>query len=186
MKYILDFDEVIFNTTALKKKLSECGIAESTRSAGVFDEIKRRDPSFKIENLVFDEVMAFLQNHRGDCEIVSSYISTDPTKTTNENTQRLYHEEKIKRSGIANIVGQEHVHVVGKSKAEVLSELKRRFDSEGEDCVFVDDRKEYVEEAQTLGIQAFWMRKEYVGGSFEGAKEHREYNKISSLKELET
>lgn len=185
MKYILDFDGVIFNTKALKEKMKELGIEESSRSASLFEEIKAKDPSFEIENLMFEDARKFLMAHQDDCEIVSSYLSTDPNNNQDDETQKLYQEVKIELSGALGLIGKEHVHVVGKSKMEALAILRKRFDEEDQSYVFIDDRKEYVQEAEELGIPALWMKKEGRRGSFESWETHAENREIESLDDLQ-
>jgi len=159
MKYILDFDGVIFNVQALKEKMAELGIGESFRCKETFEEIALKDPAFDIRALVFSDALLFLNEHAHDCEIVSSYVSISQVHTEPIDVQRAYQEAKILRSGVTEILGSHKVHVVGKSKKEMLRELKVRFDLEGVECVFIDDRKEYIEEASDLGITALLMDK---------------------------
>ena len=57
MKYILDFDEVIFNTTALKEKMRELAIPESERGLDVFE----KEP--KVPEALFDMANVVLTPH---------------------------------------------------------------------------------------------------------------------------
>jgi len=184
MKYILDFDGVIFNTEALKKKMAELGIEESARSAVLFDEIKEKDPAFEIESLVYEDARRFIHAHASDCEIVSSFVSTDPHNNQNSEIQQLYQQRKIELSGVMSVIGATHVHVVGQSKAEALSKLQEKYDNEGVECMFIDDRRIYVEEATDLGIKTFWMNRRKSGGTLESMSPY-EAHEVHSFDELE-
>jgi hypothetical protein len=185
MKFILDFDEVIFNTRKLKEKMAELGIDESQRSGTTFEEIERQDPDFKIEDLVFEDALHFIQRHKGNCEIVSSFNSVVSLNNQDAHTQEEFQIEKILQSGVTELVGENHVHVVGESKKDILTKLQKQFSENGEECVFVDDRKEYVHEAENLGMKAFVMNRKNDTWSFEGSYERNEKGEVSSFVELE-
>lgn len=160
MKYFLDFDGVIFDTETLKKHMTEQGLENAARTASLFEIMQENDPQFAPSALVFDDARRFLLRNAAQCHIVSSYISSKPHSNENSQWERAYQERKIALSGVVDIVGHENVHVVGASKAPMLSELKERCDTEGESYVFVDDRELYVQEALGLGIPAVWMNRE--------------------------
>lgn len=178
MKYFLDFDGVLFDTQALKNKMSEQGIEESLRSASLFDGIKKNDPGFDIAGFVFKDAEAFLEAHAPDCRIVSSFVSSNPMNNQDERVQREYQETKIRLCGISRIVGEENVHVVGISKREALALLKKECEDRNEACVFVDDRLMYVEEARSLGMLSVWMNRTGLHS------EPEEPHQISSFNDL--
>lgn len=184
MKYILDFDGVIFNVQALKKKMAELGIAEVSRSKKTFDEIEQKDPSFDIRTLVFRDALLFLEKHRTDCVIVSSYVSASQHGDEVTDTQREYQETKIVLSGVADIIGAAQVHVVGKSKTEMLQELQVAFAAQADECVFIDDWKERIEEAEDLGISSFWMNRQSGGHYTEAPGESRSFTEIGNFEDL--
>ncbi len=157
MKYLLDFDGVIFDTESLKAKMTSLQLQEAERSASLFEDILARDPHFDIASLMFSDARVFLTRHRGSCIVVSSYISSNPLNNQAEDVQELYQRKKIELSGALHLVGTEHVHVVGASKAQALRELRDACASAGEECLFIDDHKVYVEEALQLGMRAFLM-----------------------------
>jgi hypothetical protein len=161
MKYILDFDGVIFNTQVLKDAMASLGIDESLRTKDTFDEIKRSMPDFDASSLVFSDARLFLEKNAEHCEVVSSFLRHGSDISVQaEDVQRTFQENKIQRAGIVDLLGKEHIHVVGKSKKEMLLALKTRFDGEGSICIFIDDRQEYIAEAESIGIRTFWMRRE--------------------------
>lgn len=157
MKYIFDFDEVLFNTTALKEKMAEVGISESKRGPEVFEQIEAFDPSFSLASLVFPGALAFLKEHGEDCIIVSSASSITAGNNTDLETQRAFQVEKVSRSGVEELVSA--VYIVGTTKKETLQLIKSALEQEGKDMVFVDDRTTYVEEALGLGIKSILMNR---------------------------
>lgn len=163
VKYFLDFDGVIFNVALLKKKMIDLGVDESKRSADVLTQLAHKDATFDLSQLVFTDARAFLEEHRDCCEIVSSFVSSNPNNNKqSEAVQQEYQEAKIVLSGVADIIGREHVHVVGTSKAQMLHTLASAIpqDLKNASCMFIDDRAVYVREALALGIPALLMLRE--------------------------
>lgn len=163
MKYILDFDEVLFDTSALKAKFAELNISESERGLDVFDCLTEIDPSFEFSSLVFPGALQFLIERGNDCIIVSSATSVTAEHNTDLEKQLAYQTEKIKRSGVEDLA--QTVTVVGVSKGEALAEIKGEIEAQGEEMVFVDDREQYVCEASELGIRSVWLDRGIKKGS---------------------
>ena len=157
MRYLLDFDGVIFNTEVLKERMSALHLEEAERSASLFDALMAHDPQFDLASLVFPDAFAFLTRHREVCDIVSSYISSNPLNNQAEDVQKQYQYRKIELSGALQIVGSDRVHIVGASKSQALKILRDQCAQLQEECLFIDDRKVYVEEALQLGIKAVLM-----------------------------
>lgn len=155
MKYIFDFDEVLFNTTALKEKMVAAGILESERGLAVFEKLEAFDPTFSCAALVFPGARAFLEAHGADCIIVSSASSITAGNNTDLALQRAFQLEKVARSGVERLVSA--VYIVDTTKKETLQLIKTALEHEGEDMVFVDDRTMYIEEALGLGIKSILM-----------------------------
>jgi hypothetical protein len=160
MKFFLDFDGVLLNIEALKKKMTSLGFKESERTAELFSQMKEVDPSFSVEAFLFPDAVTFLETHKNDCSVVSSYISSKAENNTDEEAARGYQEEKIRASTVSRMLGEEKIHVVGYSKSEALRELSAAC---GGECMFVDDRIEFIEEAEALGIVAFHMNRTEEG-----------------------
>ena len=178
MKYLLDFDGVLFDTQTLKEIMVGLHIEESLRSATLFEDIVIADPTFDIRSLLFDDAHRFLQGHAQDCRVVSSYVSSNPHNNQDVGIQREYQETKIQLSGVSDLVGKEHVHVVGISKRDALRTLKQECDEANEMCVFIDDRLVYVEEARSLGVFSIWMNR--TGLKAEPEEQHQ----VASFDEL--
>lgn len=181
MKYILDFDGVILNVQALKEKMEELGIPVTSRTKETFQMIKEKDPSFKISSLVFPDALEFIKKYAKDCIIVSSHVSVTETGVQNERSSHEFQLEKIMLSGIKEM-GVEDIRVVGKEKKEALRDIQQEF---GKECVFIDDREQYIEEAHELGIRAFKMDRKKISGSFESLKGFEMKEEIASFAELE-
>lgn len=178
MKYFLDFDGVLFDTQTLKDKMSALGIEESLRSASLFEDIKAANPGFDIMQLLFEDARTFLNEYKTNCKVISSFVSTNPMNNQDESVQREYQETKIRLCGVEAMVGKENVHVVGISKRDALSALKKECEKSNDECVFIDDRLMYVEEARSLGILSVWMNRAGL------RSEPEESRQISSFAEL--
>ncbi len=184
MKYILDFDEVLFNTAALKEKMAECNIPESERGVGVFDRIAEADPSFNIRDLVFPNVWNFLKKYEDDCIIVSSASSMKAENNTNVQAQEAFQEKKIELSGVGEFGAV--VYVVGADKTEALAEIQQSYSDT--ELVFLDDREVYVRQARDLGIKSIWMDREGKGHgtSAEGVPTMLEFPRVGNFSEFVT
>lgn len=186
MKYILDFDEVLFNTSALKEKMGELGISESERGLAVFESIAEKDPTFDFKSLVFPGALAFVQEHGKDCIIISSASSVTAENNTDREQQLAFQTEKIMRSGVMEHVRKDNLHVVGAEKSEALTEVRDLLRAQGESFVFVDDREHYIREAKELEIPAVWMdraQRGFIKGP-EGVPRMLEFPRVGSFKEL--
>ena len=181
MKYILDFDEVLFNTTALKEKMEALNLSQGERGLDVFETIQEQDPEFDFVSLVFSGALEFIQKYGDTCIIVSSASSEKAENNTDLEKQIAFQMEKITRSGVTSYVSD--VRVVGKEKSEALAELKVEF---GDELIFVDDRQGYVKEARELGIESVWMDREGKGHmtNTEGVPTMLEFPRVGSFKEF--
>lgn len=158
MKYILDFDDTIFDTEKFKKILRKAGIGEHERGEDTFTRLEEHtgmpfEELVTKEKLVHEDALHFISEHAGDCVILSSAASKRDEHNVDEKAQMLFQELKIRHTGIAELVGDANVRVVAESKLETLQELQKQF---GE-CVFVDDKKEHIEEAESIGMPALRM-----------------------------
>lgn len=188
MKYILDFDDTIFDAKKLKNILKECGIAEDRVSETTFDEIEKIKPDFDIKSLLFPDALEFLKKHKDNCEIVTTYLSRDPQKNGNRLARKNFQIQKLALCGITKLLGENHVHVVEESKKEILEELKKSFESEipPKKCVYVDDRKNYLEVAHALGIPVYRMEREGYTWGVENFLSTSEKGAIRSFAKFES
>tara|TARA_B100000745_G_scaffold299914_1_gene252047 strand:- start:4967 stop:5632 length:666 start_codon:yes stop_codon:yes gene_type:complete len=186
MKYILDFDKVIFNTPVLKQKMAELGIGEDERGLDVFDRITEADPTFDFKDLVFPGALELIQEYGQDCFIVSSASSETVENNTDLEAQLAFQREKIMRSGVMEYIDEKALRVVGVEKNEALAEVRDVLKAQGETFVFVDDRERYIREARELGIPAVWMDREQAGylKGPEGVPTMLEFPRVGSFAEL--
>ena len=180
MKYILDFDGVIFNTRAFKNWFIDRDI-EIMRDAAFTQKVQAfvEDGSLDMESFVFPDARAFIQRHP-DVTILSSAKSR--IDDTNESTQEeaiAFQEFKIAASKIAE---GKQVKIVYDSKREALEEMLHR---STEPTVFVDDTKEHLGDGQGVyeRLHAVCMNRD-SSGAFEGTLEHGVINSFDALDEL--
>lgn len=181
VKYILDFDGVILNIDALKAKMGELEIPLSFRTKETFQLIKEKDASFNLSSLIFSDALTFIKKHANKCVIVSSHVSVTQTEPQDEEASFGFQLEKIMLSGVKEL-GITDIRVVGKEKKEALADIQKEF---GQQCVFVDDREQYINEAKELGLRAFFMNRKRTSRSFETLKNFESTNEIASFDELE-
>ncbi|MFT5849682.1 MAG: phosphoglycolate phosphatase-like HAD superfamily hydrolase [Patiriisocius sp.] len=155
MKFILDFDGVLFNTEALKIKMADAGLSSEDRDVQLLDRVIEDDQNFIYSSLVFSDAHVFLLEHGADCVVVSSAQSSEAKNNTDTYKQIAYQSAKIERSGVAALVSQ--VQVVACSKAEVLQTLQAQYNTEETEFIFIDDRMHHIEVARLLGITAVHM-----------------------------
>lgn len=178
MKYLIDFDECIFDASKLKEILRDCDIDIHARNGDTFSQIEAHPnyQQFDVKELLFPDALAFLKE-RGKEVIIVSAAQTKENQETVEAT-RAFQEEKIERSGVRDLVSK--VVITGSSKTEALKELQRECD---EPLVFVDDRPGYLKEAKELGILTIrLLRGEYKEDQGNGADDSSE---ITAFDELE-
>lgn len=157
--YFLDFDGVLFDTKALKEAMERLGVPESERSGTTFDLLHSLDSAFDAQLFLFEDAERFLKEHGSRSFVVSSYLSVDPAKNVEPEEQRAYQKAKIERAGVAALVGEDHVHVVGESKEEALESLVQTARKAGETYVFIDDHAGHIIRAHNAGIPVLWMRR---------------------------
>ncbi len=186
MKYILDFDNCIFDTERLKAIMSELGLE---RGPNLFAEIRASEEhvDFDPKSLVFPDALQFITEHPGDCVIVSTAWSSTISSNDDLESAMLFQKEKIAAAGITELLGEANVKVVGEKKSEALQALKAQYSDQ--ELVFVDDRAEYVAEGRELGIPSIQMKRRETGWfgttpSLETMGEISDFNKLPAMAEL--
>jgi len=123
MKFILDFDRVIFDMDALYTEISH---TNPTAKLGTIESLD----GIALHKFLFpDAVDFFVQHQKETIEVVSSCFGKTGTWDLE------YQREKVKRSGVAQFVHT--VQVVEKDKVTVLRNVPKT-----ERTVFVDDHPE--------------------------------------------
>lgn len=181
MKYILDFDDVIFNTQALKEKAEELDISVTERTPELVTQILKADPKFDFKQLVFPEARAFIEEYAKDCIILSS--ATSPGESEAE---LGYQTAKLRAAGMWELLPAESIRVVSHSKKAELAKIKRELDAAGETGVFVDDKEGYLREAAEVGIAPVWMdgKGAGVGRGHEGVPTMLKFPRVGNFKDF--
>lgn len=129
MKYILDFDRVLFDHDRLRTVMEEKELMHVYAEPGLWDYISPAD-------FLYDDAIDFLQQYvKEDLYIVSAY-----TGRIGPNAEP-YQERKLADSGIGQFVAE--VIVMDGPKSPFVQRCA------GDDrAIFVDDKRKYVEEVQ--------------------------------------
>lgn len=158
MIILIDVDDVLFNTSELKAKLTEmaeergCDVDE-LRTPEVLQEIHEADPTF-LPGLVYPnakEFIAYAKEEGYECRLLSSAKSSKSDESATSE-QMSFQKLKIKLSGLEDMVGGEvFVDVVADEKSEKLYEYKNRA------AYFIDNDKNHLQSADDLGIPTVHM-----------------------------
>jgi hypothetical protein len=181
MKYILDFDRVLFDTDRFKAFLQDVGLGELPREETLLVKIEEAGINWK--EFVNQDVLKFLRENGKDCIVVSSHVSRN-RKDNNSSTEgrAFFQNEKIKRAGVTDLVHE--VRITGAEKQEALTELIREH---GENLVFLDDEPAHVRAAEELGYRAILFSPtettSHVGGSEECTESGRS-ERVTAFREF--
>ena len=161
MKFILDFDRVIFDMDSLYTEIA------STNPAAELGTIESLN-SITLADFIFPDALDFFTQHpKETIEVVSSCFGKTGTWDLE------YQREKVKRSGVANFVRA--VHVVEKDKVAVLASLVSNTPA----C-FIDD---HTENASTVAAAFPDMNVLYLDRTGEN-KTPANTTRITSLAEV--
>jgi hypothetical protein len=145
MKYILDFDRVLFDTDRFSADLKSHGLGDMSRNHELLDAVTTA--GLKWEAYVYPGVIDFLSQNGDRCEIVSSYISFyRGDNTEDEATLEHFQTEKIIRCGIKKMVHE--VHLTNEDKTETLLEIRQQC---SEPLVYIDDSPAQIRAVSELG-----------------------------------
>lgn len=180
MRVVVDFDRVLFDTDAFSARLKSEGLGDMERDEKLLSEIEKRNIDWK--EFVNPDAREYLKKNVKQCIVLSSYYSRKrQDNITNKDMLTLFQREKIKRSGIAELVLE--VIVVGEHKHEKLLEFLAESE---DDLVFVDDEYEHVAHAYKLGYRSVWMSKEerVSNGRLEKIPSVSEFPRVHSFSEF--
>ncbi|MFT5037368.1 MAG: hypothetical protein ACI9VM_000948 [Candidatus Azotimanducaceae bacterium] len=181
MKYILDFDRVLFDTDRFFLCLEEHGLDEIPRGRLLLQKIAGAGINWM--DFVNKDALSFLEENGTDCAVVSSYVSRnrgDNEKTDSE--LAFFQTEKIRLSGITERVSE--VKITGNEKHEALTYFAEKY---GTDMVFLDDDIEHVATAHELGYRAMWLPPKEVSrasSSAESAPIQKEFETVGTFSDF--
>jgi|GEM_PF-1637308 len=181
MKYIFDFDDVLFNNTSQFKPhmfsvLAEAGVLEEDARA-YYREVREKEFSLKdfIKHFglevgdLYEKIMVECSNFRNtelmemvqkvgkeNCYIVS-------------NGENKFNWDKINYSGIGNFFDPKHIYVVPGPKKDKIKEICEK--NKNEQVIFVDDKTHFLDEIDEKFLADYPnLRKLH----YKDEKEHRE------------
>ncbi len=179
MKYILDFDRVLFDTDAFIAELEKEGLGEMDRDEALVTLINEK--GIDLKEFVNEGVVDFLSKHKDDCIIVSSYVSRNRgDNDTSESDLVFFQNEKIRLSGLDVLVSE--VIVTGETKLTELENIYKKYDGE---ATLIDDEKDHIAHAKEIGFDTFWVRTpKNLLSSAEGVPDFVESKQLSSFAEF--
>jgi len=178
MRFILDFDRVLFDTDAFVAKLEELGIEHRIRNRALIEAVLAKGVSF--ESFVHEGVVDFLKKRGKEVVIVSSHFgrTTDDNENPAANPQE-WQEMKIKLSGLSELV--EKVIVTARDKREAFAEIAAQAD----EIIVLDDEPEHIAVARELGFRVFhYKTKRNTSFAPEGAPRFETERTVSSFAEF--
>jgi len=160
MKYIFDFDDVLFNTTKMFKKHMYICLEKAGISKRIAEEYykKVREKEFSLKNSIAI-LLAKQKINKTKIEDVYEKIMSKCWNFTNlellknikkfgkkncfivSSGEKEFQKDKIKRSGIAPLFSE--IIVVSESKKEVLEKICAKH--KDEKIIFIDDKTKHFE-----------------------------------------
>lgn len=163
MKFILDFDRVLFDTDRFIKDLEAEGINTSNRGRALLEEIEKARINW--EAYVYPGVKEFLETHGRRCSVVSSSFSRSGDNDNGQAEHDIFQREKIMRSGIGKVLNEEQIRITGEHKREMFAHLKEASVL----TVLLDDEPEHLEAGEALGFRTVkFLTSKNQTGSLEG------------------
>jgi FMN phosphatase YigB (HAD superfamily) len=161
MKYIFDFDDILFCTTAMFKKrmymcLEEVGISHKTAQEYYK---KVRENKFSLKNFI-SELFTREKNNKNNIRKVYEKIMSECENFTNAellknikklgkencfivtNGEKGFQKDKIKRSGISPLFSK--IYVVSGSKKDIIYSICDKY--KNEKVIFIDDKVKFFED----------------------------------------
>lgn len=161
MKYIFDFDDVLFYTTKMLKKhmytcLQEAGISRETAERYYKTA---REKEFSLKKSIAG-IFANEKKNKNDVEKIYEKIMSECKNFTNSvliekikklgredcfiitNGEEEFQKDKIARSGIAPFFSE--IYIVPESKKEIIYNLCNKYDEE--EIIFTEDKIRFIED----------------------------------------
>jgi FMN phosphatase YigB (HAD superfamily) len=157
MKFIFDFDDVLFNTKDLKRwmytSLNNVGISFNVAEA-YYEKIRGGEFSLKnyLSELVLEQKIDVNQVYEEIMAKCPDFVNTELVniirKIGKENSylvtygEKEFNRAKVERSGLAPLFSE--IHIVQGSKKEIIRDICER--NKTEKIIFVDDKIKFIED----------------------------------------
>lgn len=162
MKFIFDFDDVLFNNTTQFKEhmfrlIAEAGVPED-KAKEYYLEVREQEFSLR-------KFIATLFSRYGvtaEVDQVYEMIMKESSKFLNTalleevkklglnncyivtNGEQEFNKDKIKYSGIGDLFHQDHIYIVPGTKKEVIKKICDK--NKGEEVAFIDDKPKFIKD----------------------------------------
>ena len=168
MKYIFDFDDVLFNNTKQFKEhmfrvITMAGVPES-EAKKYYLEVREKEFSLKnfiatlfsryevdaLPDVVYETIMKECPNFL-NAELVEAVRRIGRENcyiVTNGNSE--FQKDKIKYSGIGHLFHEDKISIVPESKVRAIVRICA--ENNGEEVVFIDDKRKFIDERELKGI----------------------------------
>ena len=163
MKYIFDFDDVLFNNTRQFKPhmfalIAKAGVPREAVEE-YYEQVRQRE--FSLEefirslfssygigldrvNIVYENILKESPKFiNGKLLEAVHRIGKDNCYIVTNGDQK-FQEDKIRYSGIEDFFVKAHVRIVSGSKKEKIKEICEK--NKGEEVVFIDDKRQFIDE----------------------------------------
>jgi FMN phosphatase YigB (HAD superfamily) len=156
MKYIFDFDDVLFQTTKLKEKifltLEEVGVPRNLVKEYLEKErwncfsLKKMLAHFSVHENLYEKIMNICGDLRNEelFEIVKKIGKENCFIITYGDEE--FQQDKIKRAGIAPLFSE--VIIVSNSKKETIEKICAEY--KNEEIIFIDDSAKHFEDLNLI------------------------------------
>ncbi|MEK7190435.1 MAG: HAD hydrolase-like protein [Patescibacteria group bacterium] len=165
MKYIFDFDDVLFNNTAQFKEhmfkiLAEAGVSEE-KARAYYKEVRTK--KFSLKKFIKELFSRYPEIKKTVAETYEAIMQECPkflNTTLVEGVKRLkkdncyivsngdeeFQGDKIKYSGMGNLFHDHHIFLVPGEKRTTIAKVCEQEENKGIEFVFIDDKQEFIDE----------------------------------------
>ncbi len=160
MKFIFDFDDVLFNNTAQFKEhmfriIAEAGVLEA-EAREYYLKVREKEFSlkdfiqtlFKEHNLRYSVDEIYKKIMRECPKFINTALIKEVEKLGKDscyiitNGEQEFNNEKLKYSGIGKLFYESHIHIVPGSKKEIIYNICDK--NKNEKIIFIDDKIKFL------------------------------------------
>lgn len=170
MRYILDFDDTIFDTKAFIEKSAELGVNVRERTPAVFESLARalKDTGDSerlgefMQSFVHPDAWEFLKEY-GNQSVIASSAYSARGDNTDPDAHAEFQFEKIRFAlggVLPGIELKKNVFVTAEeSKKSLFTEIWELF-GRNEQLICLDDSSMHIDSAEACGIEGIRMQRE--------------------------